>query len=120
MCVSSVSQSGRLRSLFYLAFRNFCIFPHRNAHRQSYTPFGNLHTVAEEAHKKLRDLLINSRKHAELTQAELATRLKRPQSFVSKYERGERRLDVVEFGEVARALGINPVRILGKFYREIS
>jgi hypothetical protein len=46
--------------------------------------------------------------------------LKRPQSFVSKYERGERRLDVIEFGEVARALGIDPIRILDKFYREIS
>ena len=46
--------------------------------------------------------------------------LKRPQSFVSKYERGERSLDVIEFAEVAGALGIDPVQFLKKFYREIS
>jgi transcriptional regulator with XRE-family HTH domain len=39
---------------------------------------------------------------------------------VSKYERGERRLDVVEFGEVARALGVDPVQFLANLYREIS
>ena len=63
---------------------------------------------------------MEARKAARLTQAELAARLERPQSFVSKYERGERRLDVVEFGEVARAIGLDPVRFLTKFYREAS
>ena len=58
------------------------------------------------------------RKAAGLTQAELAQRLNRPQSFVSKYERGERRLDVIEFGEVATALSVDPAKTLGKFYRE--
>jgi transcriptional regulator with XRE-family HTH domain len=55
---------------------------------------------------------------AGLTQAELSQRLDRPQSFVSKYERGERRLDVVEFGKVARALGVDPAKLLERFYRE--
>lgn len=77
-----------------------------------------INAVGNEAHKKFRSLLIEARKQAELTQHELASRLKRPQSFVSKYERGERRLDVVEFGEVAKALGIDPVRFLRRFYRE--
>ncbi|MGH9715631.1 MAG: helix-turn-helix domain-containing protein [Candidatus Acidiferrales bacterium] len=72
------------------------------------------------SNKKLRDLLAEARKAANLTQAELAERLNRPQSFVSKYERGERRLDVVEFGEVARAIGLDPVRLLKNFYREGS
>jgi transcriptional regulator with XRE-family HTH domain len=44
--------------------------------------------------------------------------LKRPQSFVSKFERGERRLDVLEFREVAQALGIDPIRFLRRLYRE--
>lgn len=61
-------------------------------------------------------MLIESRRSAGLTQAELSQRLKRPQSFVSKYERGERRLDVVEFGDVAKALGIDPLRFLRRFY----
>ena len=42
-----------------------------------------------------------------LTQAELAARLGRPQSFVSKYESGERRLDLIELSEVCAALGIS-------------
>jgi hypothetical protein len=40
----------------------------------------------------------------------LAKQLRRLQSFVSKYERGERRRDVVEFIEVTEALKIQPVR----------
>jgi transcriptional regulator with XRE-family HTH domain len=57
---------------------------------------------------RFRLLLIQARKTASLTQVELAVKLSRPQSFVSKYERGERRLDVVEFLEVARAIGFDP------------
>jgi len=56
--------------------------------------------------------MAQARKDAGLTQTELATRLGRPQSFVSKYENGERRLDVLEFLEVIRSLGADPVRIL--------
>ncbi len=74
--------------------------------------------MGNEAHKRFRELLIEARKKADLTQAELSSRLNRPQSFVSKYERGERRLDVVEFGEVARAIGIDPVSFLRRFYLE--
>lgn len=62
---------------------------------------------------------MDARKRAGLTQAELSARLQRPQSFVSKYERGERRLDVIEFGQVAHALGLDPVRFLGRLYREV-
>lgn len=47
-----------------------------------------------------------------MTQEELARRLKRPQSFVSKYENSERRLDVVEFLHVAKAIGIDAVELL--------
>jgi transcriptional regulator with XRE-family HTH domain len=63
-------------------------------------------------HQKLRELLIAARKKAKLTQAEVAERLGRPQSFVAKYEGGERRLDVIEFIEVARAMDIDPVKML--------
>jgi hypothetical protein len=42
----------------------------------------------------------------------VATRLNMPQSFVSKYEAGERRLDVVELGHVAEALGVTVQRVL--------
>jgi transcriptional regulator with XRE-family HTH domain len=75
-------------------------------------------TVRSEADKRLRQLLVDARQRADLTQAELSRRLNRPQSFVSKYERGERRLDVIEFGQVARAIGLDPLRFLRQFYRE--
>ncbi|MFN9438264.1 MAG: helix-turn-helix domain-containing protein [Brevundimonas sp.] len=53
------------------------------------------------------------RKAADVTQVELAERLGKPQSFVSKVERGERRLDVIEFCQVAEALGRDPAEMLG-------
>jgi transcriptional regulator with XRE-family HTH domain len=76
--------------------------------------------VRNQAYSRFQQLLVETRKKSGLTQAELSLRLKRQQSFVSKYERGERRLDVIEFGEVARALGVNPLRFLEKLFREIS
>jgi transcriptional regulator with XRE-family HTH domain len=49
-----------------------------------------------------------------LTQQDIATALDRPQSFVSKYENGERRLDVIEFLEVCEAINMQPHTILKK------
>jgi len=60
----------------------------------------------------LRELLIGARNKAALTQQKLAKRLGKPQSFVAKYEGGERRLDVIEFVVIARAIGADPVRML--------
>lgn len=60
----------------------------------------------------LRKALLQTRQSKSLTQTEVATRLGRPQSFVSKYESGERRLDVVEFLDVCQALSIKPNSIL--------
>jgi transcriptional regulator with XRE-family HTH domain len=51
-------------------------------------------------------LLKKLREDKGLTQAELAERLEVPQSFVSKYETGERRLDFVETAQVCKALGL--------------
>jgi len=73
-------------------------------------------SVFTDKYEQFRLLLVEARKKSALTQAQLADTLSRPQSFVSKYERGERRLDVVEFEEVAQALGIEPVRFLKKLY----
>lgn len=54
-----------------------------------------------------RELLVKAREDAGYSQAQLAARLKKPQSYVSKYERGERRLDVIEFLEIAEILKID-------------
>lgn len=53
------------------------------------------------------DLLVNARISSGLTQVQVAAKLGKPQSFVSKYERCERRLDFPEFEEVAEVLGVN-------------
>lgn len=71
----------------------------------------SLHTPEYE---HFRALLVAARENAALTQAEVALRLGRPQSFVAKYEGGERRLDVVEFVQVCIALGIDPHTILSE------
>jgi transcriptional regulator with XRE-family HTH domain len=64
-------------------------------------------SVFTDDYEHFRALLIEARKGCSITQAELATKLGKPQSFVSKYERGERRLDLIEFITVAQALGLN-------------
>lgn len=64
--------------------------------------------------QQLQSLLIELRKAKGLTQTEVAIRLRRPQSFVAKYEGGERRLDVVEFIEVAQALDADACSVLGE------
>lgn len=69
-------------------------------------------SVHSAEQKAFCELMIKARKGAWLTQHELARRLKRPQSFVAKYEGGERRLDVVEFVAVSQAMGADPVKIL--------
>jgi transcriptional regulator with XRE-family HTH domain len=59
-------------------------------------------------------LLIDSREKANLTQQELASRLRRHQSFVAKYEGGERRLEVIEFVQICRTIGVAPDALLRK------
>ncbi len=54
-----------------------------------------------------RALLKELRQNSELTQKEVACRLKRPQSYVSKYELGERRLEFIETAEICDALGVD-------------
>ncbi len=69
-------------------------------------------SVHTARYKKLCELLIEARQAKGLSQDALAEALGRVQTFVSKYERGERRLDVVEFLEVAAALGIDAHKVL--------
>jgi transcriptional regulator with XRE-family HTH domain len=61
------------------------------------------------------ELMVGARKAAGLTQQALARRLKKPQSFVAKYEGGELRLDVVEFIRISRALDADPLKLMAAF-----
>jgi transcriptional regulator with XRE-family HTH domain len=66
----------------------------------------------EEQHQQFRELLIAARKKAHFTQADVAEKLNKPQSYVSKYENGERRLDVIEFIEIGNVIGFDPTKII--------
>jgi len=66
--------------------------------------------------EKLIATLVCIRKEADLTQQQLAEKLDRPQSYVSKYENGERNLDFIEVIEVLEAIGVNPIEKIKEFY----
>lgn len=69
-------------------------------------------SLRSRTHRNLCAVLVEARKSAELSQEELARRLRRSQSFIAKIEVGERRLDVLEFIEIARALNRDPSELL--------
>jgi transcriptional regulator with XRE-family HTH domain len=74
-------------------------------------------SVFSEEYNRFRKLLIEARKDAKLSQAELSAKLERPQSYVSKYERGERRLDLIEFLQITQALEIDPLAFIEELLR---
>lgn len=69
-------------------------------------------SVHTRAYTVLRERLVAARQAAGLSQAALAKKLGRPQSFVAKYEGGERRVDVVELFEICAILGADAPRIV--------
>jgi transcriptional regulator with XRE-family HTH domain len=75
----------------------------------------SIHTNRQE---RLRALLKAARKKAGLTQDELAERMGAYKTFVSKYERGERQLDVIEFIAVAEALKLDPRALIDQVMRD--
>jgi hypothetical protein len=75
-------------------------------------------SIYSAEYQRLCELLRELRHEARLTQVQVAERLDEPQSFVSKYEAGERRLDVVELHQVGAALGVTVVAILQRLWPE--
>ena len=63
-------------------------------------------------HVRLTEYLVGAREKAGFTQQQLADKLGKHQSFVAKYEGGERRIDVIEFLHIARALGFDASRAI--------
>lgn len=61
--------------------------------------------VQPSEHKVVGEVFAEARRRANLTQDELAIRLGKPQSFVSAYENGQRRIDILECLRIANALG---------------
>jgi ribosome-binding protein aMBF1 (putative translation factor) len=60
--------------------------------------------IAQRGH--LISLLREMRLEAGLTQTELASRVEKDQAYVSRYESGQRRLDVLEVREICQAIGV--------------
>jgi transcriptional regulator with XRE-family HTH domain len=77
-------------------------------------------SVRSDQQKQLIVLLRGVRADAGLTQSELASRLARDQTFVSKYESGERRLDILELREVCQAIGADFVTFVRKLDKDLS
>ena len=74
----------------------------------------------DEHHTVLQKLLRTIRKEAHLTQSDLASRLSKPQSYVSKYESGERKLDLIEVRDICRQCGLTLSEFSARLEQELS
>lgn len=72
-------------------------------------------TLTSADYARLISFLVAAREKAEIRQHALAEALDVQQSFVAKYEAGQRRLDVIEFVAIAKALGVDPLKLLRDF-----
>lgn len=71
-------------------------------------------SIYSAEYQQLCALLRDIRREAGLTQVDVAEKLSVPQSFVSKYESGERRLDVIELRHVATAIDTTLETVIGR------
>lgn len=69
-------------------------------------------SIWDDSYKNLRKELKKIRKKAGLTQVQLADLLEKPQSYVSKYEIGDRNLDLIEFINVCKACNEKPEKLM--------
>ena len=72
-------------------------------------------TLTSADYARLIGFLVAAREKAGIRQHALAETLDVPQSFVAKYEAGQRRLDVLEFIAIAKALGADPLKLIRDF-----
>lgn len=64
-------------------------------------------SMHSQKYQIFREMLVDARLKTGLTQVQVAEKIDKPQSYVSKYERGERRLDFTEFVELAIVFEMN-------------
>jgi len=77
-------------------------------------------TIHDRAYRVVLEGLRLARKNAGQTQVQLATKLRADQSYVSKYERGQRRLDVIEVRSICGALGLDFVEFVREIERDLK
>ncbi|MEL6406859.1 MAG: helix-turn-helix transcriptional regulator [Chloroflexota bacterium] len=76
--------------------------------------------IQNNTHEVFLKLLKQFRHRAKMSQKELANKLNKPQSFVSKYESGERRLDILELRAICNALGTSLVNFVQQLENELN
>lgn len=76
-------------------------------------------TVFTGAHQHIVDVLVEARRQSGLTQAQLAAKVGKDQTFISLIERSQRRVDVLEFFALARAMGLDPQTLFAEVARRL-
>jgi hypothetical protein len=79
-----------------------------------------LNPLSSDLYGRIVRLLVEARKAAGVRQVDIADALQRPQSFVSKYEKRERILDVAEFIVICRLISVDPYKVLKKAESDAS
>lgn len=67
-----------------------------------------------------REILIGIRVNAQLTQTQLSQKLGHPQSYVSKYEAGQRKLTLIEVREISLCCGVSLPEFVAQFEQELK
>ena len=76
-------------------------------------------TIFGGEHRYLVEVLTEARQVSGLTQAQLAEKVGKDQTFLSIIERGQRRVDVLEFVALARAMGVDPAELFGDYLKRL-
>lgn len=76
-------------------------------------------TIFGGDHRHLVEVLVQARQQSGLTQAQLADRVQKDQTFISIIERGQRRVDVLEFVALARAMEADPARLFAEVLKRL-
>jgi transcriptional regulator with XRE-family HTH domain len=77
-------------------------------------------TIHSQQGEHVREVLVKLRENARLTQRQLAKKLRREHSLISRLELGERRVDLVEFFWICQACGANPARTASSLMRKFA
>ncbi|PTY01666.1 XRE family transcriptional regulator [Verrucomicrobia bacterium LW23] len=77
-------------------------------------------TIYSDEYAAFREMLRTTRERLGLSQEELGEKLGKHQPFIARIEAGQRRLDVVEFIHLMRAMGVSPIEFLKKFEKTVS
>jgi len=83
-------------------------------------PDSRVKTIHDSTYQVLVECLRTARQNAGVTQIDLAASLSVDQSYISKYERAERRLDVIELRDICRALNLDFLEFIASFEQELK